>query len=239
MAKISREKFKVYEGVFDQYTIDSLAILKNKGYFDELKNPIKTGKEGDVYLAKKGEEFLAIKIYRLTSANFKKISEYISRDYRFRNIRGNLRKVILRWVEKEYRNLFICHKNHMNVPMPYKQYNNIIIMDYIEGDMLKDSVLTNPKKTFDMIVDQLDIMKNHAKLIHGDLSEFNILVKEDIPYLIDFGQGMTIKNEDDFKTFYDLYERDIRNVVNYFNRKHKLDIKFEDVIERLDNKEEE
>ncbi len=233
MAKVSREKFKVYEGVFDNMTLETLSLIKQRKYFDELKNPIKTGKEGDVYLAKKGDEFRAIKIYRVTSANFKKISQYINRDFRFRNVKGNLRKAILAWVQKEYRNLSICHKVGMNVPYPYRQYNNVIVMDYIDGPMLKDISIENPSKFFDYLLEQIYIMKNEAKLVHGDLSEFNILVKDQIPYIIDLGQAMTIKNEEDFRDYYDLYERDIKNIVVYFNKIYKLDISEKEVFEFL------
>jgi len=234
VVKINREKFKVYEGVFDEFTLNILENLKRRKYYDELSRAIKTGKEGDVYLAKKNNEFRAIKIYRLTSANFKKISTYISRDFRFKNIKGNLRKVILIWSEKEFRNLNLCHKANMNVPFPYKQLSNVIIMEYIEADMLKDITLENPKKFFEMLIEQLHIMKHKAKLIHGDLSEFNILVKNQIPYIIDFGQAMSIKNEDDFKEYKDLYERDIKNIVEYFNKKYKLRIDLNEIFNKLD-----
>lgn len=233
MAKISREKFKVFEGVFDEYTLNTLEFLKRRKYFDELGKPIKTGKEGDVYLAKFKDELRAIKIYRLTSANFKKISKYINRDFRFKNIKGNLRKVILIWVEKEYRNLSICHKANMNVPYPYKQASNVIIMDYIDGCMLKDTALDNPMEFFDLLLEQLYLLKHEARLIHGDLSEFNIMVKDSLPYIIDLGQAMIIKNEDDLKDYYDLYERDIKNVVNYFNKEYKLQIDENEVFEKL------
>ena len=141
MAKIAREKFKVYEGVFDEFTLSTLELMKRKHYFDELGKPIKTGKEGDVYFAYRGDKVLAIKIYRMTSANFKKISQYIVRDFRFRNIKGNLRKVILRWAEKEFRNVSLCYKHSMSVPYMYKVVNNVLIMDYIDGAMLKDTDL--------------------------------------------------------------------------------------------------
>jgi RIO kinase 1 len=233
VAKITREKFKVYSGVFDEFTLNTLEFLKRKNYYDKFGKPIKTGKEGDVYSAVKGEEIRAIKIYRLTNANFKKISEYINRDFRFRNIKGNLRKSILVWVQKEYRNLSICHKANMNVPYPYKQSNNIIIMEYIEGGMLKDIPLSNPEEFFDLLIEQMYIMKHEAKLIHGDLSEFNIMVKDDLPVIIDMGQAMTIKNNDDFKEFYDLYERDVKNVVRYFNKRYSLNVSEEETFQKL------
>jgi len=235
MAKISREKFKVHEGVFDEFTINTLELMKRKHYFDELGKAIKTGKEGDVYYAYRGDKTLAIKIYRMTSANFKKISHYIVRDYRFRNIKGSLRKVIIRWAEKEFRNVSLCHKNSMSVPYMYKVVNNVIIMDYIEGGMLKDNDLENPKEFFELLMEQLKLMKHEAKLIHGDLSEFNIMVQDNLPIIIDWGQGMSIKNESDYEDLKDLYFRDIKNITSYFNRRYDLELDYESVLKEIDN----
>ena len=235
MAKVNREKFKVHEGVFDHFTLDTLEVLKRKKYFDELKSAIKTGKEGDVYLAEKGEEFRAIKIFRLTSANFKKISQYINRDFRFKNVKGSLRKVILAWTQKEFRNLKICHKCNMNTPQPFKAQNNVIIMEYLPALMLKDTPLDNPKQFFNILKDQMRIMLNDAKLIHGDLSEFNILVKDQIPYIIDVGQAISIKNDSDFKEHYELFERDVRNVTDYMNKRYDLGIDKEELIKEIKN----
>ena len=234
MVKVNREKFKVLEGVFDEQTLDTLNLLKQKKYFDVLLNPIKTGKEADVYLSSKDKEYRAIKLYRVTSSNFKKITSYINRDFRFKNIKGNLRKVIFFWVQKEYRNLMICHKENMNVPFVYKQMGNIIIMEYIDGGMLKDVVLDNPSEFFEMLLEQMFILKKKAKLIHGDLSEFNILVKNQIPYIIDLGQAMTIKNVDDFNNLKDLYLRDVENVVKYFNKRYKLNLILDEILEKLE-----
>ena len=232
---MTKEKFKVFEGVFDEFTLRTLETLKRKKFFDELGKPIKTGKEGDVYFAYKDDgNVLAVKIYRLTSANFKKISSYISRDHRFKNIRGNLRKVILRWCEKEFRNLVVCRKCNMSVPNVYKQYNNVIIMEYIEGGMLKDTELKNPKKFFSLLIEQIRIMRNDAKLIHGDLSEFNVLASDNIPVIIDWGSGISVRSDEDFREFYDLYERDIRNIVSYFNKRYNLSLDLESVIKMLE-----
>lgn len=237
MKKNNIERFKVYQGVFDQFTLNTLETLKRKKYFDSLMHPIKTGKEADVYLAKKDNNYLAIKIYRVTSANFNKISDYIKRDYRFKNIKGNLRKVIMMWVQKEFRNLSICNKNQIFVPYPYKQLNNVIIMEYIDSLMLKDTNLENPTLFFKILLEQLILLKNKAKLIHADLSEYNILVKNNLPIIIDLGQSMIIKSPIDFKNFYDLFLRDITNIVNYFNKKYKLNLKLETILEKINQKQ--
>jgi RIO kinase 1 len=234
---MGKEKFKVLEGVFDEFTLSVLETLKRKKYFDELSRPIKTGKEGDVYLAMKGQgedrERRAIKMFRVTSANFKKISSYIQRDYRFKTIKGNLRKVIMMWAQKEYRNLLLCHKAQMNVPFPYKQMYNVIVMEYVDGCMLKDAHLEDPESFFRQLIEQLWIMKHHVKMVHGDLSEFNIMVSNQMPVIIDLGQAMTFKNEDEFLLYEDLFLRDLKVVSTFFQKKYGLSYTVEDMVSLL------
>ena len=244
LGRVSREKFKVFEGVFDEQTLHCLEILKRKKYYDELGKPIKTGKEGDVYHAYKNRfendhkdeatTHLAIKMFRVTSANFKKISDYIVRDFRFRTIKGNLRKVIMMWSQKEFRNLQLLHQAHVNVPYAYKQYQNIIIMDYVSGGMLKDVFLEDPQEIFLQCKEQMYTMLHHAKLIHGDLSEFNIMLTDDnIVTIIDVGQAMGFKSQEDFKEFEDLFQRDVKNVCYFFTKKYGLEINYEKICEEL------
>ena len=234
MGKINREKFKVYEGVFDNATLDTLENLKRRQYYDELGGPIKTGKEGDVYHAHKGDTKLAVKMFRITSANFKKISQYIIRDFRFRTIKGNLRKVILAWSQKEFRNLQILYKAGVTVPYPYKQLQNVIIMDYIDGSMLKDAIIEEPEEIYEQVKEQLHLMIRKAKLIHGDLSEFNMmLTKDGIVTIIDVGQAMNFKNLQDFKEFEDLLKRDLENVCRFFTKKFGLNVNSEELYNEL------
>jgi serine/threonine-protein kinase RIO1 len=108
-------------------------------------------------------------------------------------------------------------------------------MEYIDGPMLKDIELENPEEFFEILIEQLSILINNTKLVHGDLSEYNILVKDQIPYIIDFGQSMSIRNEEDFLEFKDLFERDIENVVNYFKKRYKLKVDKNEVIKKILN----
>ncbi|MCH8519192.1 MAG: serine protein kinase RIO [Nanoarchaeota archaeon] len=234
MGKVNREKFKVYEGVFDNATLDALENLKRRQYYDELGGPIKTGKEGDVYHAHKGDTRLAIKMFRITSANFKKISQYIIRDFRFRTIKGNLRKVILAWSQKEFRNLQLLYKAGVNVPYPYKQFQNVIIMDYIEGCMLKDAIIENPEEIYKQVKEQLHLMIRGAKLVHGDLSEFNMMLNsEGVVIIIDVGQAMNFKNKQDFLEFEDLLLRDLENVCRFFNKKFGFNVSSQELLNEL------
>jgi RIO kinase 1 len=222
---MTREKFKVYEGVFDEHTLSTLENLKRRNYFDELGKAIKTGKEGDVYHAFRKEKHLAIKIFRITNANFNKISQYITRDFRFKNIRGNKRKVILMWSQKEFRNLQILHKSNVNVPYAYKQLQNAIIMDYIDGTMLKDANIEDPVELYEQVKEQLYIMLHSSRLIHADLSEYNLMLSSDgIIYIIDVGQAMRFKSELDFYEYEDLFTRDVESISRFFNKKFNLGI---------------
>ncbi len=230
---MTREKFKTYNGVFDEQTLKTLAFLKKRKLYDELLNPIKTGKEADVYLAKKGEKFVAIKIFRINTANFKKIFEYIQYDYRFKNIKGNKRKIILAWCQKEFRNLLLLEKNGVRCPKPIKQLNNCLIMEYIDGGMLKDTPLTNPLLFFNELIRNLSLMVNEAKLFHVDFSEFNVLVKDEKPYIIDVGQSIQIKQSFDFDRYYHFLIADLKNIINHFNKVYDLDLEIEKVIKMV------
>ncbi|MFP4401964.1 MAG: RIO1 family regulatory kinase/ATPase [Candidatus Nanoarchaeia archaeon] len=231
---MTREKFKVYQGVFDEHTLLALENLKRRNYIDELGQAIKTGKEGDVYHATRKEKKLAIKIFRITSANFNKISQYIVRDFRFKNIRGNKRKVILMWSQKEFRNLQILSRANVNVPYAYKQLQNVIVMDYIDGTMLKDAIINEPEILFEQVKEQLYIMLHRAKLIHADLSEYNMMLSYDgIVYIIDVGQAMGFKSEQDFKEFEDLFTRDVESICRFFNKKFGMQINSEELCAEL------
>jgi RIO kinase 1 len=57
-------------------------------------------------------------------------------------------------------------------------------------------------------------MYNEANMVHADLSEFNILIYKNKPYLIDLGQGVLLKHPRAF----DFLRRDIHNILNHFNK---------------------
>ena len=229
---MTKEKFKTYSGVFDEFTIKTIDTLYKRKYFDERLNILKVGKEADVYLLKHKNFFRVIKIYRINTSNFNKINEYIKFDFRFKNLKGNKRKIILEWTKKEFRNLKKCEKI-INSPTPIKFLNNCIIMEYLEGDILKNSILENPQNTFLEIINQIKILKDKVKLVHGDLSEFNIIVKDNKPHLIDFGQAFSFKNEYDFNKIKFYFIRDIKNIVNFFNKKFKLEIDLDKVLQEF------
>ncbi len=224
---------KIYHGVFDNYTIENIKSLISRGYLDSLESLVKIGKEAEVHLGFKNNEKRAVKIYRINNSTFRKINEYIKRDirYKFGSKKFN-RRTILRWVEKEFRNLTKAHKNNINVPFPYIKQNNIIVMEYIEGDLLKNMKLEEPIKTYNLIKEQIILMIEN-KIIHCDLSEYNIMINDEIPYLIDFGQAIYYQKDEEFINYKDLFERDLYNIVKYFNKNYNLNLNFEDEYDKI------
>lgn len=218
MVRNSREDWKTYGNVFDNFTINNLRKLSSQGYFEELSITLKPGKEANVFIAPKNNgEDVIVKIYRLENCNFNKMFEYISQDPRYAYLKGNKRKTIFAWTQREYRNLMKA-REVIRVPNVYTFKDNIIIMECIsEGDqvapILKDSHIEKPKEVFDEIV---DIMKKlfKAGIVHGDLSEFNILIQNNRPVFIDFSQGSSV----DANNAKELLLRDISNISSFFKK---------------------
>ena len=88
-----------------------------------------------------------------------KMFMYISQDPRYLNLRGDKRRIIFAWAQREYRNLLRAREG-VRVPKPIHCKDNIVITEFIgEGNeaalMLKDCDLDDPKATFDTIIDMM------------------------------------------------------------------------------------
>lgn len=224
------DDFKVKDDVFDTRTLLNLYTLAKKGIIEALGGAVSTGKEANIFYAKGSGGDLAIKIYRITTSNFKAMQNYLLGDPRFGSIKGTKRAIIFAWTRKEFRNLLRAEESGVRVPHPIALRENILVMGLIgEEDapapMLKDVDLSleEAKSTFDDIVDYVSLLYNEAGLVHGDLSEFNILYVGH-PVLIDMGQSVTL----DHPMAETFLERDINNIVRYFKKKY--DIGSSDVI---------
>lgn len=234
----SREEWKTYGNVFDAFTLRNLEHLASQGYFEELKGSVALGKEANVFMAKtKDGQQVAIKIYRLENCNFNKMYEYISQDPRYLHLKGDKRRIIFSWTQREYRNLLKA-RELIRVPTPMTFKDNIVITEFIDENgeaapQLKNASLENPAQTFEEII---DMMKQLFKtgLVHGDLSEFNILMQHEKPVFIDFSQG-TAKDSPNAK---ELLKRDIENICRFFKKqgvKSSLDEVYSRIIDKSEN----
>ena len=231
---------KTADEVFDRLTLLTIDKLISDRVIDYVDFPISTGKEGNIFLAwTPDEKPLALKIYRISTATFKHMTQYLLGDPRFSSIHKSRRDIIYAWTSKEYKNLEILQKLSIPSPKPIKKINNILVMEYI-GDkrsaapLLKDVQIQDPKKIFNRIVRYMKKMYTKAGLIHSDLSPYNILMFKEKIYIIDLAQGVLRDHprSDDF------LRRDIHTIVTYFN-KYKIDAdehKIYDLITRKGSK---
>ncbi|MFT4313025.1 MAG: serine protein kinase RIO, partial [Candidatus Woesearchaeota archaeon] len=190
---LGREKWKVYGDVFDQFTLQNLHKLESQGFFTELQGSLSLGKEAHIFTAtKKDGSLVIVKIYRLQNSFFHKMYSYIRTDPRFSHLKGKKRHIIFHWVKREFRNLLKARESGLDVPTPYICYQNIIVMQFIGNQkaapQLKNAEVVDPESFFTQILNQVTLLYKEAKLVHGDLSDFNILCYEQKPIIIDMSQ---------------------------------------------------
>ena len=218
------KKRAAIESVFDERTIRLLNKLITNGPLESIKGVISAGKEANVYLAyDRQRKEVAIKIYKIDSNTSKWMKDYIIGDPRFKKIPHNISKIIYLWASKEFKNLKRAHNAGLSVPEPIYIKNNILIMEYIgfgpiPAPKLKDIKQFNDISiTFGEILSFIKLLYQKAKLVHGDLSEFNILYHNQKPVIIDVSQAVSIQHPKA-----EIYlVRDIKNIHNYF-LKHGL-----------------
>jgi len=205
--------------VFDAHTNRQLFDMIGQGLFEGLESPISIGKEANVFSARKSDGSLVIvKIYRITTADFKRMYEYIRTDPRFEGLHNSKRKVLFAWVQREYHNLHLARKAGIRVPTPLGAASNVLVLEYIgnkEGvaPKLKDTTPEHPMVFLDALIDELRKLYE-AGYVHADMSPYNILNFEDQPVLIDFSQ-VTPKSDPHAEEF---LSKGITNIVLFFKK---------------------
>ncbi|MGD9395655.1 MAG: serine protein kinase RIO [Candidatus Thorarchaeota archaeon] len=215
------DEFKVVEGVIDASTLKTLYKLLNRGTINALHGAISTGKEANVY---RGEDVdgkpVAVKIYRVSTAETDFMLEYIIGDPRFKRVKRRSRSLIPQWATKEYKNLMRYSDAGIRVPKPIDIERNVLVMEFI-GDiknnlpapLLKNVEIPSPVKTFNEIIRMIETGYTKAGLVHADLSEYNILWMKK-PVFIDVSQAVLIAHDNAKKYLF----RDIQNIINYFTK---------------------
>ncbi len=212
---------KVGSEIFDKRTLETLYKLANQNYLQVLNGAISTGKEANVLKGvKEDDSFVAVKIYRVTTSDFKKMQYYIQGDPRFNVKSNNKRRLINLWVNKEFRNLKRAKEANVNVPNPIVALNNVLILEFIGDDegnpaqMVKNQHPEDVDEFLDKLLFEIKKLLKDAHLVHGDLSTFNILNKKEEPVIIDVSQSVVT----DHKIANELFERDIKTIANEFKK---------------------
>lgn len=215
------DDLKVVESVFDKVTVLTIDKLIRKGIIKNLVGIVSSGKEANVYLAKDSNDVdLAIKIFRTQSEFRKYAMPYIEGDHRFRIKRKDARSITYLWTLKEFKNLKLAETCDVRVPSPIDVRNNVLVMEFIGGiggvpaPRMKDIPPEDPEKIFHTIIEYVSRLYHKAKLVHADLSEYNVLMHKNMPVFIDLAQGVLLDHPHSKKFLF----RDIRTIVNFFNK---------------------
>lgn len=230
----SSEGRKAFENVFDHATKKALLKLSDRKVLSRLHGTIESGKESVVFLADTPEgERVLVKIYMTRAGNFRDMRQYLEGDRRFRNVKPDRRSVINEWCKKEYRNLEEASEL-FRCPEPVAYQKNILVMEFIGREFspfpkLKDVELENPKIGYKNTISRIERLWREKELVHGDLSEYNILVTDEPKLVwIDFSQGVHESHPEADK----LLKRDIENVSNFFE-KRGADVEPQKAFERI------
>lgn len=209
---------------------DTLAInaLVKANIIEAFGKQLGVGKESDVYdaLTPDGRQ-VALKFHRLGRTSFKKTK--LKRDYTVKySYTPDWHHQSSIAAKKEFVALKLLHPKGVAVPEPVTQIYHVLVMSMIEGAELYrylelfdahavlDDILVNVRRAY------LDV-----HIIHGDLSPFNVILKPNQHVLIiDWPQNVSTKHPN----AKELLERDLRNVLTFFQRKYGIKNQLEHVL---------
>ena len=207
-------------------TPPGLQPLIDDGVIDEVIRSLKSGKEATVYLVRSGTQTRCAKVYRdMAQRSFQKRAQYQegrkvrgSRQARAmsKSTRYGRREQEAAWKNAEVDALYQLVAAGVRVPKPYGYFNDTLIMELVtdaagdpaprlgEVDLSPETAREYHTVLIRQIVRMLSI-----GLIHGDLSEFNVLVAPDGPVIIDLPQAVNAAGNNGALA---MLERDVNNI---------------------------
>jgi RIO kinase 1 len=212
---------RTWGGVFDKGTVMTLHRLLRNGALGSIDYPVSTGKEADVFHGTDGDGMpVAIKVYRVSTPTFQRVLQYIEGDSRFQNVPRDHRSLVHAWARKEYRNLERFREAGVDVPIPYLCSDNVIAMEYLGTDerpaaTMKDEPPGDAQRAREKLWTDYRHLIERAKTIHADFSEYNCLMVDGAPRIIDCGQAVLSSHP----MATEFLRRDVRNFARYFIRR--------------------
>ncbi|MCE4603807.1 MAG: serine protein kinase RIO [Aeropyrum sp.] len=238
-----RDLFKIVDEVFDSITLGHLYRLYSRKVLRELKGSISSGKESKVFwgVSWDGSD-VAVKIYLSFTSDFRKsIKKYILGDPRFEEIpSSNIRRLIYEWARKEYRNLKRMREAGVRVPKPMAVEANIVVMEFLGEKGYRAPSLAEARAALDKdeadriaraVLDQLELIVCRARLVHADLSEYNILLWRGEPWIIDVSQAVPV----DHPNAREFLERDVRNIYRFLEGIAEIGVDEDRLLEELES----
>jgi RIO kinase 1 len=204
----------------------ALQPLIDDGVIDEVLRPLKSGKEATVYLVRSNGQTRCAKVYRdMGQRSFQKRAQYQegrgvrgSRNARAmsKSTRFGRKEQEAAWKNAEVDALYQLVAANVRVPKPYGYFNDVLVMELVTDDAgnpaprLSEIELSADKarEYHEFLMRQIARMLSIG-LIHGDLSEFNVLVGPEGPVIIDFPQVVNAAGNNGALA---MLERDVNNI---------------------------
>lgn len=204
--------------------------LVEDGLVDEVLRPLMSGKEADVFVVGCGTEIRCAKVYKeANKRSFKKAVEY----QEGRKVRNSRRARAMEkgskfgrkeqedvWQNAEVDALYRLAAVGVRVPEPYGCFDGVLLMELVtdeDGNVaprLNDVSMDAEQAREDhAVVMHYIMLMLYAGLIHGDLSEFNVLVDSYGPVIIDLPQAVDAAANNNAKR---MLTRDVDNMTNYY-----------------------
>lgn len=218
------------ELVLDPRTRLILFKMIGRGLVKEINGCVSTGKEANVYHALTPENtHLALKIYKTSILVFKDRDRYVTGEFRFRRgySRHNPRKMVRLWAEKEMRNLKRLQTAGILCPEPIEVRENVLVMRFLGDEegwaspRLKDAPslsLDTYTSLYTSLLLTVRKMYQECKLVHADLSEYNILYHAEQLWIIDVSQSV----EHDHPSAFEFLRLDLKNIAAWFGQRGVL-----------------
>lgn len=218
--------YRGFRLTFSGYDCLALNVLVKRGVAEALGAPLGLGKESDVYSARgRRNAAIALKFHRLGRISFRQT----------RRTRGYVAdRSHTSWIyqarmaaTREFAAMKRALRSRVEVPKPIDHNRHLVAMGMFQGSELRDCPLADPPTMLRRILLNLRRLYCNARIVHGDLSEYNILVAQSGRFvIIDWPQSVA-RNDPGAKV---LLERDVTNIVEFFARKHNVDVPFQTAL---------
>ena len=213
------KKGKVMNEVLDKPTVMTLYKMISDHILAYVNGSVSAGKESVLFwgVDEKNND-VALKIYLVSTSNFKKREPYILGDPRFSNLKKGTKNLVYLWAKKEFRNLSQCYNAGILVPKPLHVTNNVLAMNFVgENGVPCKSLLhsTVDENDYHQAVSIIKDLYVKAKLVHGDFSEYNIFKTENSLTVFDLGSAVDIRHPNS----QEFLKRDINNIVRFFTKR--------------------
>ncbi len=207
---------KTVNDVLDRTTVMTIYDLIKSRIISYVNGVVKAGKESVLFWAvDENQKDIALKVFLVSTSNFKKRAPYILGDPRFTKIKSGTRNMVNLWAQKEFTNLTRCYEIGIPTVKPIYVSKNVLALEFVGKNGIPEKTLLTSQvdyNDYEMAISILRKLYKNAKLIHGDFSEYNIFKTEKGLVVFDLASGVDIRHPNS-KEF---LKRDINNITKFF-----------------------